>query len=156
MAICACMQSGAGVARPAGPGGGRPGPGAGGLRRSTCRSALPAQLVAADPIRDTAANLGASGCSMQRAPHRCQRCSCKPCPGWRASLSRSPVLVFFFFFPSCLLMSDGLRSPGGASMAGGPAGGSAAPRGRPAPRSPARPCPARGPVAGGRRELHSL
>lgn len=76
--------------------------------------------------------------------------SCTPCPAWTASLSHSPEAFFFllFFFPSCLLMSDGLRSPGGISMAGGPAGASAAPRGRPAPLSLAQPP---GPsLAGGR------
>lgn len=124
MDLRACQQSGSGADRASRPGGGRAG-----APRAAPHSE--AQLVAADP--------------RQRGQPGRQRLrqAARPAPLPAPQLQTLPALGTLPFLlgplsPSCLLLSDGLRSPGGMSMAGGPAGGSAAPRG---PGAPALPSP---------------
>lgn len=120
--------------------------GSGGLRRPTCRSAL----------------RGATGGGRSRAPRPTREPAAAPCSVPRTAASAAAAnpaqagkphfhILLGFFSPSCLILSDGLRSPGGISMAGGPAAGSEASRGRPTPQTRPRAAQPAGPsLAGGR------
>lgn len=110
------------------------GQGACGASRGAPRS--PAQLVAADPIRSVTPRPtwepAAAPCSVPRTAASAAA----------ANPARAGELPFHIllglFFPSCLILSDGIRSPGGCPWLEARRGQ----RGAPRPAGPAQPSPA--------------